>query len=188
MAYPELIEALRKECEAKARNIWEAAEAEAGRVKEETSSRLEKLTREHDRDVSSAGRTKSETILSEAGRTARALRLTAEQDLTARLYRTATAALHLLRDGRYEDTFGSLARELGPGTWETVKVRPEDGGIAKICFPDSEIVEDGSITGGFEAVTDGGRVRVVNTFEKRLERAWAEMLPEIMKDVYKSLG
>jgi len=28
----------------------------------------------------------------------------------------------------------------------------------------------------------------VNTFEKRLERAWTEMLPEIIKDVYRELS
>jgi vacuolar-type H+-ATPase subunit E/Vma4 len=30
-------------------------------------------------------------------------------------------------------------------------------------------------------------VRVANTFEKRLERAWEEMLPEIMKEVYAAI-
>ena len=50
-------------------------------------------------------------------------------------------------------------------------------------FPDAEILFDKAITGGLEAISDGGEVRVVNTFEKRLERMWEEMLPEIMKEV-----
>jgi vacuolar-type H+-ATPase subunit E/Vma4 len=40
-----------------------------------------------------------------------------------------------------------------------------------------------AITGGLETISTEGEVRVVNTFEKRLERMWEEMLPEIMKEV-----
>ncbi len=29
-----------------------------------------------------------------------------------------------------------------------------------------------------------GKIRVVNTFEKRLENAWLEILPELIKDAY----
>jgi hypothetical protein len=33
-------------------------------------------------------------------------------------------------------------------------------------------------------MTDGGKIRVINTFEKRLERAWVDMLPGLLKETY----
>ena len=41
-----------------------------------------------------------------------------------------------------------------------------------------------TITGGMDAETADGAIRVVNTFEKRIERAWADLLPLLIKDVY----
>lgn len=187
MGYSELIDALQKECEEKIRKIWHEAETGAERIREETSKRMEKMRREYDHDLSSVVRTRTETLLSEAGSAARAVRLTAEKELSERLYRTARESLHVLRDERYKDLFESLVRELPPGDWEVVKVGTDDRKIAKSCFPGSEILEEKGISGGFE-VMKGGNVRIVNTFEKRLERAWAEMLPEIVKDVYETIG
>jgi V/A-type H+-transporting ATPase subunit E len=51
-------------------------------------------------------------------------------------------------------------------------------------FPDAEVIADESISGGLDAATAGGRIRVVNTFEKRLERAWPILLPEMIRAVY----
>jgi len=168
--------------------IWHEAETGAERIREETSKRMEKMRSEYDHDLSTAVRTRTETLLSEAGSAARAVRLSAEKELSARLYRTARVSLHVLRDERYKDLFESLVRELPPGDWEVVKVGTDDLEIAKSCFPGSEIVEEKGISSGFEVITKGGNVRIVNTFEKRLERAWAEMLPEIMKGVYETVG
>lgn len=187
MGYSELIDALEKECEEKIRKIWQEAETGAEGIREETSKRMEKMRREYDHDLSTTIRTGTEALLSEAGSAARAVRLTAEKELSARLYQIARESLSTLRSGRYKDVFESLVRELPPGKWDVVKVRPEDGEVAKGCFSGSEILEESSISGGFEAMTRSGSIRIVNTFEKRLERAWAEMLPETMKDVYETL-
>jgi vacuolar-type H+-ATPase subunit E/Vma4 len=35
---------------------------------------------------------------------------------------------------------------------------------------------------------DGMKISISNTFEKRLERAWEEILPPIMRDVYKEIS
>ncbi len=186
MGYPELIDALQKECEEKIRKIWEEAEGEAGKIREEASERLGKMRAEYDRDLSVAVRSRTETVLSEAGSAARAVRLAAEKELSERLYRAAKESLPLLRDNRYGDIFESLAGELPQTEWDVVRVRPGDGEIARRCFPSSRIQEEEGISGGFEV--DCERVRIVNTFEKRLERAWAEMLPGIMKDIYETSG
>jgi len=188
MGYPELIAALEKECEEKILKIRQEAEAEAERIREEASKRIETMRGECDRDLSAALRTQTETVLSGAMGAARARRLAAEKELSASLYRIAGESLPALRNGRYKKVFESLARELPPGEWEVVKVRPDDEELAKNCFPGSEILKDDGISGGFEVTAKKGSIRIINTFEKRLDRAWAEMLPEIMKGVYGTLG
>lgn len=188
MGYPELIDALQKECEERIRKIWQEAEAGAEKIREETSKHAEKIRREYDRDLSAAIRARTESLISEAGSAARAVRLEADMELSARLYRSARESLHVLRNERYKEIFESLVRELPSGRWDVVKVRPDDREIAKKCFPGSEVLEDSGISGGFEVMTGSGSVRIVNTFEKRLESAWAEMLPEMMKDIYETLG
>ena len=79
--------------------------------------------------------------------------------------------------------FTSFAQELPRFIWKTIRVNPGDGALAREQFPDTEILFDKAITGGLEAISDEGEVKVVNTFEKRLERMWEEMLPEMMKEV-----
>ena len=69
-----------------------------------------------------------------------------------------------------------------------MRVNPEDIELAKAYFPDSEIIPDGNISGGLDVLTGDGRIRVINTFEKRLERAWADMLPELIRDIYKEIS
>jgi V/A-type H+-transporting ATPase subunit E len=188
MGYPELIAALEKECEEKILKIRRDAEAEAEKIRGETAKRIEMMREECDRNLSAALRKQTGMVLSGAMAAARAARLAAERELSARLYRCAREALPSLRNGRYGEVFEGLVRELPPGEWEVVKVRPGDEGLAGKFFPEAEILKDGGIIGGFEVTAKNGAIRIINTFEKRLERAWADMLPEIMKGVYGSPG
>jgi V/A-type H+-transporting ATPase subunit E len=34
---------------------------------------------------------------------------------------------------------------------------------------------------------DGGRIRIVNTLEKRLERGWPELLPDLIDVAYREI-
>ncbi len=67
-------------------------------------------------------------------------------------------------------------------------MNPADIGLAKRHFPGAEIVPDETISGGMDATAEDGAIRVMNTFEKRLERAWREMLPLLIKDVYQEVS
>jgi V/A-type H+-transporting ATPase subunit E len=188
MGYRELIDALNKECEEKVRKIWQEAEAEAEKIRAEVLKKACEMKESYGRNRSSAANTRTDAIRSGARDTARMNRLRAENELSKRLYHVAVHSLNRLRDKGYSDVLLSLVRELPPGPWEVVKVNPGDREAIKGFFPDSEIQNEPGITGGVEVISGKGNVRVVNTFEKRLERAWTEMLPEIMKDVYKELS
>ncbi|MCL5023381.1 MAG: V-type ATP synthase subunit E [Nitrospirae bacterium] len=188
MSYRELLEALEKECQEKIGKIRDEEEAEAERIRVGADRHLRKLEEEYELGLSSAARAGAEAVLSEAERTARAKRLTAEKELSERLYQFAVRALPCLRDEKYGDVFGVLVGELPSFCWEVVRVRAEDGDMAKAFFPGAEIAPDDGISGGLDVIAGKGTIRVVNTFEKRLEKAWSGMLPGIMNDVYDFLG
>lgn len=181
MGCEELIGSLRKEAEEKVREIWREAEEEAGKTRAGISLRLEALLHENASGLSSeVDRMK---VLLDAENRARMIRLASEDRLSARLYSLAASSLHLLRRKGYEDIFHKLVLELPPLAWHAVKVNPHDSDLAKKFFPRANILVEKDITGGMKAEAEEGAVRVANTFEKRLERAWPQMLPGLMADI-----
>lgn len=63
-----------------------------------------------------------------------------------------------------------------------MRVNPADGERAAVLFPGARIETDPAISGGMEAITEGGRMRVVNTLEKRLARGWPDILPHLLAE------
>jgi vacuolar-type H+-ATPase subunit E/Vma4 len=187
MGCKELIEALRREGEEKVRAIWQDAEAEGGKIREDADERINRMQEEYSLIQTSMIKDQIEPILSEAKQKADAVRLAAEKDVSVRLYHLAVSILNNLRDEGYSDVFCLLVKELPFYKWERVKVNPEDEKIAKEYFPDAEIITDSSITGGLEVQANDGKICISNTFEKRLERAWIDILPGLMRDIYGNL-
>jgi V/A-type H+-transporting ATPase subunit E len=115
------------------------------------------------------------------------MRLVTLGELSERLSRLATSLLPQFREQQYRELFEALVRELPPYAWETVRVNPEDTAMAGRYFPEAKIVPDTRISGGMEVDGDGGRIRIVNTLEKRLERGWPELLPDLIEAVYRGI-
>jgi len=118
-----------------------------------------------------------------AQRQASALATRGEQELNRRLYALAQALLNELQGEAGAEIFAGLAGEIPAGEWRTVTVHPEDMATARHFFPQAEVVADGGIIGGLVASSAGGGVTVINTLEKRLERLWPLLAPEILRDV-----
>jgi len=183
MGCKELIESLRAAGDERIKAMRAEAEQEAERARAEAARRIAELKADHAAKRSAAAAAHADKYLAEANVTVRQNRLLAERALADRLYGLARSSLPTLRNVGYRDMFMSFKQELPRFTWKTIRVNPADETLAREQFPDIEILFDESITGGLEAVSDGGQVKVVNTFEKRLERLWEEMLPEIMEEV-----
>jgi len=186
MGCEELIEALRKEADEKVRDIWVEAEKEAGKVRADISLRLETLRQGIAAEKSSEE--ESEKVLLEAQNRVKMTRLTSEDMLCSRLYSLAASSLHILREQGYEDIFRKLALELPSFGWRKVRVNPDDPILAQKLFSGAEVITDSNITGGMELESEGGGIWVVNTLEKRLERAWPLMLPALMEKIYREVS
>jgi V/A-type H+-transporting ATPase subunit E len=184
MGCKELIESLRRAADERIKLIWKEAEGEADKIRAEVSHRLDQLRESSSRTESLAATAAQVAAVSEANNRSRTNLLTAEKALSDRLFSVALSSLHRLRNSGYQETFGKMARELPPLAWKTVRVNPADVGLAKSIFTGAAIIPDKTIAGGVDAMTDGGKIRVINTFEKRLERAWVDMLPGLLKETY----
>jgi V/A-type H+-transporting ATPase subunit E len=188
MSGRELIESLRKAGDEKAGMLRQEAEAAAREMRAGLADRLARLRADRERDQSLAANAALSARVSEANNQARRSRLIVEQALADRLFAAAGSSLRRLRDEGYPRVFEMLAWELPFLTWNAVRVNPSDVETAKRVFPDAEIVPDETISGGMDASTEDGAVRVINTFEKRLERAWPDLLPLLIRDVYGEMG
>jgi vacuolar-type H+-ATPase subunit E/Vma4 len=188
MSCKELIESLRKAADERVLLMRQEAEREAGAAKTDVARRLGQLRDDVKVKQAAARRDANAQALSAANNRAREIRLVAEKELSARLKSAAALALPALRKAGYEAAFGKMVRELPALAWHTVRVNPGDVELAGNYFPGAEIVPDRNITGGMDASTKDGSIRIINTFEKRLERAWSDMLPLLIKDVYREVS
>ncbi len=187
MGYKELIESLRKESEERAQRIWREAEDKAEKIKADIQGKIEQISDEFLKKQSRAMKEQTKDMLSEANVRERMIMLSADEALSDRLYSLAIIFLERLRNERYKDVFKMIVWELPSFKWQVVRVNPDDVEIAQEYFPHSEIMPDNDITGGVDVITEDGGIRVINTFKKRLERAWMDMLPLLIKDAYSEI-
>jgi V/A-type H+-transporting ATPase subunit E len=183
MGYRELTDALLSAGDEKVRQLRQATEAEADHIRGEAAAGIKKLQDDYRRRQESATAAETGIILAKAEWQAALIKLEAEKVLTGRLYTLAHDNLARLRDARYAELFAALVEELLPCQWQTVRVNPADSELTKASFPGAAIETDSAITGGMEVIAEGGRVRVDNTLDKRLERAWPELLPRLLNAV-----
>lgn len=184
MGCKELIDSLRQAADEKRTELRQQAEGEVQALRREYSQRTEEARRQQDAHLAAKTRESAVEILSDARGEALLIKLSSEKLMADRLFRIALGALETLRDDRYEGLFSALAGELPPLRWRTVRVNPGDVALAGRHFPGASIVEDPAISGGMEVMTEDGKIRTINTFEKRLERAWERIVPLLMKKLY----
>ncbi len=185
MGHEELIASLQKEGEEKVRAVRDAAEAEADNIRAEAAGKIERLREEFRNKEARLTKIQEDDIISSAEKKARTIMLSAEKSLSERLFNLSLTCLHELRREGYENIFSALVKEIPPAKWDEVRVHSADAGMARRYFPDSVIVPDDDISGGFEAAVENRRRHIINTFEKRLERDWEEILPFLVIDTYK---
>jgi len=188
MGHQKLIDTLRKDGSERVIAIRNETETEAERIKRERTERINKLRNEFHRKEASLSLALAEEEILSAEKRAQGIMLSAESDLSERLFSLAGPLLSELRASGYQEIFLSLVKELPDAEWTYIKVKPDDSRMAGALFPNAVITPDNKITGGIEASRENGRQYIINTFEKRLERAWEEMLPLLMSEIYKEIS
>ena len=188
MGLEELINTLRKNEQKQIDDIWQQARAEADSIREQVAEAIAKITEEHADQLASACQKSVRGIVAEADIKARKKKLFAYHGLDEVLHATALKQLPKLRELNYENVFAQLVKELPHNQWERIIVNPSDVNLAAEFFNKDIVQPDAAITCGLIALNAGGRIIVDNTFEKRLERKWSQMLPELIKRIEEKYG
>jgi vacuolar-type H+-ATPase subunit E/Vma4 len=181
----ELIKSLKKNEQKQIDDIWHGAESEAETLRSQIADAIADLTKIHADQLASACQKSMRVIFSETEIKTRQKKLFAYQALDQALRNAALKQFPALRKQNYEQVFASLAAELPERHWEKIFVNPGDQDLAAKIFPATSIYPDPSISGGLVAVTAHDRIIVDNTFNKRLERKWHHILPQIIAEFEK---
>lgn len=184
-AHPELIAALREAADSKVATIWKTVRARAASCQGDAEQATEKERATAEEERAAYARDLEEQATARAESEARRVRMDASTALAERVYRLAGGAIRRFRDEDYDAMFDALAREIPSEKWARVRVNPADEPRARGRFPGLDVVSDATVTGGMEVETADGRIRVSNTLETRLERAWPEILSGLVSDVLK---
>ncbi|HSR36022.1 MAG TPA: hypothetical protein VLL73_02490 [Desulfurivibrionaceae bacterium] len=172
MSHQALIEELRRQGEAGKRAIWQAAEAEAVDYRAQAEQRWAAEQAAAEQELRATCEARAREIRLAAEQEGRQLTGQAEIALAEQLHRIARRVMPVLQDEVRGEVFVQLAKELPDRPWTRVHVNPSDLAWAREFFPQAEVVADGDISGGVEALDRQGGLRVINTLEKRLERGW----------------
>ena len=183
MGCKELIESLRAAASERVNAVWSEATAEADSARTACAQKIEQAKEESGRVIATGVALIRAQAVQEARAKERSLRLAADRKLAELLYSIAISRLNRVRERNYDATFQALVEELPRFTWGIVKVHPDDVERARVFFPKANITAAAGITGGLEVISDDGLVTVINTCEKRLERSWENMLPEMIREV-----
>lgn len=183
-----LIDSLRAKAAEDAEAAWAAVRREADRQRAALAADLDRERARRAGLADAQARRLGEQRLAEARRQARTLRAEAAVRLSAQLQSLARAELPALGRAGGEPLFAALAAELPDRAWETVQVHPADATQARTRFPDAELVCDESVSGGLAVTAEGGRIRITNTLEARLDAAWPDLLPDMVSGLLAAAG
>jgi vacuolar-type H+-ATPase subunit E/Vma4 len=179
----ELLNSLRVNEQKQIDSIWQEAKNEAEKLRKQVDEATADITKNHTDQLASACQKSMRSIFSETEISVRTKKLFAYQALEQTLRRAATAQLPALKDENYEDVFARLVAEIPERKWERIIVNPADLDLAANFFTANIIHTDPAISGGLIVTSAEGKIIVDNTFERRLERKWHHILPEIIANL-----
>lgn len=179
-----LFEHLRALGEEKVRVLWEQAEGEVQRHTAEAESALAEERKRCRLEGEHALQELGRRLMREAEEQAWLRQAKAETALAERLYDLARKELPWLREHCGDKLLPTLAKELPRGEWGLVRVSENEAAQARALFPTARIEGDLRLAGGLVAQSADGKISVVNTLEKRLERAWPRLLPEFFRTLH----
>jgi vacuolar-type H+-ATPase subunit E/Vma4 len=183
MGREQLLEAMEREAQTALEELRHRMAAEEDELRRAADDRLTELQGAAEGELSARVSRERERPLTAATASARRVRLEAQVRLSERLRHLARGLLPELSDWACPAGLEQCARELPSCQWEEVTVAPRDAETARRLFPGSRVLLEPSCAGGFMVSTRGGRIRVDNRLEKRLERLWDDLLPGLWREL-----
>jgi vacuolar-type H+-ATPase subunit E/Vma4 len=183
-----LIQELRRKAVEDAQGLWRDARAKADALRLEAERAVADERRAITAETAAAIRRLTTAADAAAERAARDHRVRESGALAERLHRLARSELPGLRAAGAGAGLAALAAELPSMEWRRLRVNSADESAARRLFPKADVECEPTIAGGLCAEADGGRITVDNTFEARLETAWPDLLPGLIRSIDTEFG
>ena len=184
MSRERLTESLMSKSDARARAIWQEAELQAQRYRQEADERCADQRREaKGQQELQVGQQLIQLSIRVEKRTRR-IRLLAEEQLLDRLRLLATDQLGRLTTEQRTGSLRRLAAELPELDWQQVTVHPDDRQQAVDLFPDCAIDTDPALLGGVVAATTDKAVCVDNSLSRRLDQIWPKLSGSVLDSLH----
>lgn len=183
MGQEELLADIQKKGDEQVREIWQKAEDEVNELKAQAAQKIDEEKNSLRQKETSACDEERMSVLMSAGKGANQILTNAEQKLAERLYILAQKSLQMFKNKEYASVFKAFAGELPDFAWDEVIVNPDDRKQAEKLFKEARITPDKTIFGGLKAIGNHETIHIDNTLDKRLERAWPVLLPQLIKHV-----
>jgi len=190
MSLETVVEDIRDEARARAREIRESAEAEGDEIVAEAEADAEEIVAEREREVERAVEQEREQTLSSAQLEAKQQRLSARRDVLGEVRDAVEEEIATLSRGDREELSRELLEDaLAEFDDDVVEVygRPEDTDVLEGILADYGRAEYGGehdCLGGVVVESEGSRVRVNNTFDSVLEDVWEDELREVSERLF----
>lgn len=183
MAETELKTALRRAGEERIHSAWLEAEVLVAERRAALDAACARLRDETDRQLQAGATRLRNTLLFAARSRAMACRLHAEAALEKRLLVLAGELLPELAGSRRASVWAALCAELPQADWVALRVHPADHALAVAAFPAALIEDDAALGGGLIAVNADAIIRIDNSLDCRLSRAWPDLLPQLVSEL-----
>lgn len=180
-----LFDHLRAVGEEKIRAVRLQAEAEVLAFREEKEAALAEERKRCQLQGQQSLMEHGRSVMAEAEEQAWLRQSETETQLADRLYELAQKELPWLREQCGSSLLETCARDLPRTEWRKLRVHASQVDLARKLFPKAEIEGDDTISGGLVAESADGRIMVINTLEKRLERSWPRILPDFLRTLRK---
>jgi len=185
MSLDTVVEDVRDEARAHAKEIRESAESEAEEIIAEAEADAERIREERLAEVERQIDQEREQTLSSAKLEAKQERLGARRDVLEDVYDDVESAIADIEGDRRRELTATLLdaslAEFDDDEPVAVYARPEDAELVEELLADRDAELDGEVDclGGVVAESDASRVRVNNTFDSVLDSVWDDELKQV---------
>jgi V/A-type H+-transporting ATPase subunit E len=190
MSLDTVVEDVRDEARAHAKEIRESAESEAEEIIAEAEADAERIREERLAEVERQIDQEREQTLSSAKLEAKQERLGARRDVLEDVYDDVESAIADLEGDRRRELTATLLdaslAEFDDDEPVAVYARPEDAELVEELLADRDAELDGEVDclGGVVAESDASRVRVNNTFDSVLDSVWDDELKQVAERLF----
>ena len=183
MSVSALIDSLKRNNQKQIEKIWQESAANAKACKEKSDGAICALETEYEKKLAEVTAREMQQMKVQTRERKRRRILQTEQNLASRARLIAQQMLGSIRNQNYSAVFQKLVSELPGKDWETMRVNPADVELAGSCLDPAIVIPDNDIYGGLLVSKDSEAIVIDNTFEKRLVRIWADLLPDITAEI-----